>query len=59
MPKKEREAAQDSFFRANRRSAKTMEDKQAIIDGDYSEASELKEYASGGLAVQTRKAFSI
>ena len=59
IPKKEREAAQDSFFRANRRSAKTMVDKQAIIDGDYSEASELKEYASGGLAVQTRKAFSI
>jgi hypothetical protein len=59
MNKKQKAAAQDRFFRINGRRPTEVEDKQGILDGDYNMAKDLiGNFASGGLAVQTRKAFS-
>jgi hypothetical protein len=59
MNKKEKKAAQDRFFRIFKRRPTTIEDKQNILDGDYNMAKDLIDnFASGGLATQTKRAFS-
>lgn len=49
---------EDLFFKENGRLPTTIEDKQDIIEGIYDYTDDLAEYAKGGLAAQTRKAFS-
>ena len=58
LPKRTKDAAEDNFIRVTGRRPTTLEDKQDIINKDFADVDDLTDFAKGGLASQTRKAFS-
>ena len=58
LPKNKKKVHEDLFFQENGKLPTTVDDKQDIIEGLYDYTDDLSEYARGGLASQTRKAFS-
>ena len=55
LPKRTKDAAEDNFVRVTGRRPTTLEDKQDILNKNFEDAND---FARGGLATQTRKAFS-
>ena len=55
LPKRTKDAAEDNFIRDVGRKPTTVEDKKDILNKNFEDAND---FAKGGLATQTRKAFS-
>jgi hypothetical protein len=58
LPKRTKDAAEDNFIRVTGRSPTTLEDKQDILNKDFADVDDITDFARGGLATQTKKAFS-
>ena len=58
LPERTKKAAEANFIRDVGRRPTLLEDKQDILNDNFSDIDDTTDFAKGGLASQTRKAFS-